>query len=86
MLHVRLTCLNYKTYLANAQHNRKHLQYGNWQEDSIFDVATLTVQLEAESVSIKSLLQRKNGSEFGFHFIYLLTLEFVLSKSMPTVL
>ena len=46
--------------------NSRHLQCWNWQESNTFDVATLIAQLELESVSIKRIFQRKNGSEVWY--------------------
>jgi len=36
-----------------------YLNFGNWQKNRTFEVATLTAQLEVESATIKSIFQRR---------------------------
>jgi hypothetical protein len=51
-----------KNIVVKGEHI-EHLQLGNWQKNSTFVVAKLPPHLEVEPVSIKSMVQRKNGSE-----------------------
>ena len=44
--------------------NSRHLKFWKLLENSTFKVATLTVYLEVESASIKSIFQRKIEAKF----------------------
>jgi hypothetical protein len=57
------TNLSHNNRKAQVRIYSRHLQFGNLQENSTFDMATLTAQLELESVYIQKHLSRKNGSE-----------------------